>query len=144
MLGGTGSITGAVLVAVVLSVLTQLLRPVEEAANAFGASQMIVAFVVLIVLITRPKGLFGTAEPDLVGWLLRRFGSRKQHEAFSNREGNCNAEYHEKTGHRGRRESLREFRSAGAGAGHQCRGALQRLQRRASPRWTFPRCTGFS
>jgi branched-chain amino acid transport system permease protein len=77
VLGGTGSITGAVLVAVVLSVLTQLLRPVEEAANAFGASQMIVAFVVLIVLITRPKGLFGTAEPDLVGWLLRPFRKSK-------------------------------------------------------------------
>jgi branched-chain amino acid transport system permease protein len=73
VLGGTGSITGAVLVATLLSVLTQLLRPVEEAANLFGASQMIVALVVLVVLITRPKGLFGTAEPDLVGWLLRPF-----------------------------------------------------------------------
>ncbi|HVM85649.1 MAG TPA: branched-chain amino acid ABC transporter permease [Candidatus Binatia bacterium] len=73
VLGGTGSITGAVLVATVLSVLTQLLRPVEEAANLFGASQMIVALVVLVVLITRPKGLFGTAEPDIVGWLLRPF-----------------------------------------------------------------------
>jgi branched-chain amino acid transport system permease protein len=71
VLGGTGSITGAVLVAIVLSVLTQLLRPVEEAANLFGASQIIVALVVVVVLITRPKGLFGTAEPDLVGWLLR-------------------------------------------------------------------------
>ena len=77
VLGGTGSITGAVLVAVVLSVLTQLLRPVEEAANTFGASQMIVAFVVLIVLITRPKGLFGTAEPDLVGRMLRPFRKSK-------------------------------------------------------------------
>jgi branched-chain amino acid transport system permease protein len=77
VLGGTGSITGAVLVAVVLSVLTQLLRPVEEAADLFGASQMIVAFVVLIVLITRPKGLFGTAEPDFVGWLLRPFRKSK-------------------------------------------------------------------
>jgi branched-chain amino acid transport system permease protein len=77
VLGGTGSITGAVLVAVVLSILTQLLRPVEEAANLFGASQMIVAFVVLVVLITRPKGLFGTAEPDLVGWLLRPFRKSK-------------------------------------------------------------------
>ncbi|HVT50235.1 MAG TPA: branched-chain amino acid ABC transporter permease [Dongiaceae bacterium] len=77
VLGGTGSITGAVLVATVLSVLTQLLRPVEEAANLFGASQMIVALVVLIVLITRPKGLFGTAEPDLVGWLLRPFRKSK-------------------------------------------------------------------
>lgn len=77
VLGGTGSITGAVLVAVVLSVLTQLLRPVEEAANVFGASQMVVAFVVLVVLITRPKGLFGTAEPDLVGRMLRPFRKSK-------------------------------------------------------------------
>jgi branched-chain amino acid transport system permease protein len=77
VLGGTGSITGAVLVATVLSVLTQLLRPVEEAANLFGASQIIVALVVLFVLITRPRGLFGTAEPDLVGWLLRPFRKSK-------------------------------------------------------------------
>ncbi len=48
---------------------------------------MIVAFVVLIVLITRPKGLFGTAEPDLVGWLLRPFGSRKQQRRFPTGKG---------------------------------------------------------
>ncbi|MDT8854659.1 branched-chain amino acid ABC transporter permease [Paracoccaceae bacterium Fryx2] len=65
VLGGTGSITGAVIVAVLLTVTTEFLRPLEEATNLFGASQMIVAVVVLLVLIFRPMGLFGTAEPDL-------------------------------------------------------------------------------
>lgn len=65
VLGGTGSITGAVIVAVLLTITTEFLRPLEEAANLFGASQMIVALAVLLVLIFRPTGLFGTAEPDL-------------------------------------------------------------------------------
>ena len=49
-----------------LTIATELLRPVEEAAGLFGASQMIVAVVVLLVLIFRPTGLFGTAEPDVL------------------------------------------------------------------------------
>lgn len=65
VLGGTGSITGAVIVAVLLTFMTELLRPLEEAANLLGASQIIVAVVVLLVLIFRPTGLFGTAEPEL-------------------------------------------------------------------------------
>lgn len=71
VLGGTGSITGAAIVAVVLTVATELLRPLEEAMGLFGASQMIVAVVVLLVLIFRPTGLFGTAEPELAAWLRR-------------------------------------------------------------------------
>ena len=71
VLGGAGSITGAILVAVALTVATELLRPVEEAANLFGASQIIVAVGVLLVLIFRPSGLFGTAEPDIFAWLRR-------------------------------------------------------------------------
>ncbi|BDA83605.1 branched-chain amino acid ABC transporter permease [Aureimonas sp. SA4125] len=73
VLGGTGSIIGAALVAALLTVLTELLRPVEEAAALFGLSQIIVAFAVLVVLITRPTGMFGTAEPDFFAW-IRRFG----------------------------------------------------------------------
>ena len=65
VLGGTGSITGAAIIAILLTITTELLRPVEEAANLFGASQIIVAGAVLLVLIFRPAGLFGTAEPDL-------------------------------------------------------------------------------
>ncbi|MEZ5779503.1 MAG: branched-chain amino acid ABC transporter permease [Paracoccaceae bacterium] len=71
VLGGSGSITGAILIAIVLTVATELLRPVEEAANLFGASQIIVAVGVMLVLIYRPSGLFGTAEPDASAWLKR-------------------------------------------------------------------------
>jgi len=71
VLGGTGSITGAVLVAVVLTVATEALRPAEEAAGLFGASQMTIAVVVVLVLIFRPAGLFGSAEPNLFAWLHR-------------------------------------------------------------------------
>lgn len=74
VLGGTGSITGAAIVAVVMTVATEMLRPVEEAAGLFGASQMIVAVIVLLVLIFRPTGLFGTAEPDVLGALKRLAG----------------------------------------------------------------------
>jgi branched-chain amino acid transport system permease protein len=72
VLGGAGSITGAILVATVLTVATEFLRPVEEAMELFGASQMIVAVIVLLVLIFRPSGLFGTAEPNLFAWLNRK------------------------------------------------------------------------
>ena len=65
VLGGTGSITGAAIIAILLTITTELLRPVEEVANLFGASQIIVAVAVLLVLIFRPAGLFGTAEPGL-------------------------------------------------------------------------------
>ena len=77
VLGGTGSITGSVLVAVLLTVLTELLRPIEEAADLFGASQIIVALGVILVLVYRPTGLFGTAEPDLVAWIRRLFARSK-------------------------------------------------------------------
>ena len=71
VLGGTGSITGAAIVAAALTLFTEVLRPVEEAAGIFGASQIIVALAVLLVLIYRPAGLFGTAEPNLFAWIGR-------------------------------------------------------------------------
>lgn len=72
VLGGSGSITGAILVAAAMTIATEALRPLEEAAGLFGASQMIVALIVLLVLIFRPAGLFGTAEPNLFAWGRRR------------------------------------------------------------------------
>ncbi len=77
VLGGTGSIAGAAVVAVVMTVATEMLRPVEEAAGLFGASQMIVAVIVLLVLIFRPTGLFGTAEPDVLGAFKRLAGRNR-------------------------------------------------------------------
>jgi len=87
VLGGTGSITGAALVGAFLTIATEALHPVEEAMGLFGASQVLMALAVLLVLVFRPKGLFGMAEPDLLGWLGRstgreptRSGSKRQRE----------------------------------------------------------------
>jgi branched-chain amino acid transport system permease protein len=87
VLGGTGSIAGAALVGAVLTIATEALHPVEEAMGLFGASQMLMAAAVLLVLVFRPKGLFGMAEPDLLAWIGRspgrqptRSGSKSQRE----------------------------------------------------------------
>ena len=77
VIGGSGSITGVALVAAALTILTEVLRPVEEAADLFGASQIIVAVGVVLVLIYRPSGLFGTVEPDFFAWIRRPFARSK-------------------------------------------------------------------
>ncbi|MDJ0933580.1 hypothetical protein [Breoghania sp.] len=77
VVGGTGSmITGATLVATVLTLATEFLKPVEESLNLFGASKIVVAVGVILVLIYRPAGLFGTAEPQPLNW-IRRLSNRR-------------------------------------------------------------------
>ena len=79
VLGGTGSITGAALAGALLTVATEALHPVEEAVGLFGASQVLMALAVLLVLVFRPKGLFGMAEPDLLAWIGRLPGRQPTH-----------------------------------------------------------------
>ncbi len=74
VIGGSGSIVGVALAAAGLTLLTEALRPLEEAADVFGASQIIVGVVVIAVLIYRPSGLFGTVEPNLFARSGRRGG----------------------------------------------------------------------
>jgi branched-chain amino acid transport system permease protein len=62
VVGGQGSITGAILAALGLSLLGEVLKPVEEGANLFGLSQIIIALLVIAVLLLRPQGLFGLGE----------------------------------------------------------------------------------
>jgi len=79
VLGGSGSITGAALVAAALTIATEALHPVEEAVGLYGLSQMLLAVAVLLVLIYRPKGLFGMAEPDLLAWIGKLPGRQPAH-----------------------------------------------------------------
>lgn len=79
VLGGTGSIIGAALASAVITIATEALHPVEEAIGFFGASQMLLALAVLLVLMFRPKGLFGMAEPDLLGWIGKSPGRHATH-----------------------------------------------------------------
>ncbi|WBU61527.1 branched-chain amino acid ABC transporter permease [Paracoccus albus] len=73
VLGGTGSITGAIVAALGITLLGEALKPVEESMGLYGLSQMIVALVLVLVLRFRPAGLFGSGEP---AWLLRLIRGR--------------------------------------------------------------------
>lgn len=61
VLGGLGSLTGSVVAAVFLTVLKELLRPLQEITKL--DFRMVIYSVMLIALmLTRPNGLFGTKE----------------------------------------------------------------------------------
>jgi len=63
VVGGSGSITGAALAAVAISLLSELARPLEEGLELYGLSQVLVALGLILVLRLRPTGLFGSREP---------------------------------------------------------------------------------
>ncbi len=70
VLGGLGSVTGSVVAAVVLTLVPEALREVNE-------YRMVVYSLLLIVLmLTRPTGLFGTRE--IWDWLPRFRSGRRQ------------------------------------------------------------------
>lgn len=66
VIGGSGSLVGALVAAVGLTVLRELLRPVEQAANAYGLVQILIALALIATLILRPQGLFGSGEPRIL------------------------------------------------------------------------------
>ena len=53
VLGGTGSITGATFAAVVLTVLPEVLRPVNQ------YRLVIYSLLLIVMMLTRPQGIFG-------------------------------------------------------------------------------------
>lgn len=63
VVGGGGSITGSVIAAVFFSVITELFRPLEESFEVYGVGEIFMALVLVLILIYRPEGLFGTREP---------------------------------------------------------------------------------
>lgn len=73
VLGGTGSISGAVLAAVVLTALPEVLRQFQE------YRLLIYSLLLIILMLTRPQGIFGPRELSFA-WLTRR---RKRAEAGS-------------------------------------------------------------
>jgi branched-chain amino acid transport system permease protein len=59
VLGGLGSVSGAILAAIVLTVLPEALRPVRE------YRMVIYAMLLIVLMITRPSGIMGTRELSL-------------------------------------------------------------------------------
>lgn len=66
VIGGSGSITGAAIAAILVTGALELFRPLEESLGLYGLSQILVALGVLLVLIYRPEGLFGSKEPQFL------------------------------------------------------------------------------
>lgn len=63
VIGGSGSLMGAIIAAVAIMLLREFLRPLEQTMNAYGLVQIIIALLLIGTLLLRPQGFFGSAEP---------------------------------------------------------------------------------
>ena len=76
VLGGTGSITGATLAAIVLTALPEALKPVRDRVHFTDEYlQVIYALILVLMMILRPSGVFGTGDLSFAG--LKRRLQRK-------------------------------------------------------------------
>jgi len=79
VLGGMGSMTGAIVGAIVVTLLPELLRQlpaIQVGASTFQFSDLrlvIFALILIFTMILRPQGIFGTAE---IGNIYRRFRNK--------------------------------------------------------------------
>lgn len=72
VLGGTGSITGASLAAVLLTLLPEMLKPVKDQIHFTDEfRQVIYALILVLMMILRPAGVFGTGELK-IPWFGRK------------------------------------------------------------------------
>ncbi|MEI6397133.1 MAG: branched-chain amino acid ABC transporter permease [Pseudomonadota bacterium] len=61
VLGGMGSISGSVVAAIMLTVLKEALRPLQQLTGV-DLRMVIYSLVLIIMMLARPKGIFGTSE----------------------------------------------------------------------------------
>lgn len=78
VLGGLGSMTGAIIGAIILTVLPEALRDVEREIDVSGFRMALYALILILLMLFRPQGIFGQRELSLK--LLRRLipGGRKE------------------------------------------------------------------
>lgn len=77
VVGGSGSIAGSLIAAVFFTVITELLRPLEEGLELYGISEITMALILILILIYRPEGLFGSREPACLQPDEPAWGERK-------------------------------------------------------------------
>ena len=63
VVGGTGSIFGSVVGAILFTCITEIFRPLEENYSIYGVGEILMALILILILVYRPQGLFGTREP---------------------------------------------------------------------------------
>ncbi|MNL43480.1 leucine/isoleucine/valine transporter permease subunit [compost metagenome] len=72
VLGGMGSMTGSIVAAIIITVLPEALRPLQEITGV-DLRMVIYALCLILVMILRPQGLFGNLEiTDLWRKYVRR------------------------------------------------------------------------
>ena len=85
VIGGLGSVSGSVIGVLVITVLSELLRNAERGFDLgflrlpplYGASQILMAVLFILVIVFRPAGLLGGRELDVRGILRRLRGAAK-------------------------------------------------------------------
>jgi branched-chain amino acid transport system permease protein len=85
VIGGLGSVSGSVIGVILITVFSELLRNAERGFDLgvirlppiYGASQIIMAVLFVIVIVFRPAGLMGGREIDVKG-ILRRFAAPRR------------------------------------------------------------------
>ena len=70
VVGGVNSLSGAVIGAVVLSLLSQVLRDVESAVGRPGLTEVSFALITILILVLRPSGITGGKELGVPARLL--------------------------------------------------------------------------
>ncbi|TGT82847.1 MULTISPECIES: branched-chain amino acid ABC transporter permease [unclassified Mesorhizobium] len=86
VLGGMGSLTGAIVGVICVSLLSEVLRAVERGFTIgdfavpalFGASQIVLGFIFILIMIFRPNGIMGDRE--LTFGLTQRSATVNQRE----------------------------------------------------------------
>jgi branched-chain amino acid transport system permease protein len=81
IIGGSGSLTGAVIGSLIMTLLPEILRNFEGGGEVFGIalppmyglSQIILASLLIVIIIFRPQGIMGTKE---FSWSL--FGKKRE------------------------------------------------------------------
>ena len=72
VLGGMGSISGAIVAAIITTILPEALRPLQE-FNRTDFRMVIYPLLLLTLMLTRPQGLFGNKElSDVLPFLKRK------------------------------------------------------------------------
>ncbi|MFO7739550.1 MAG: branched-chain amino acid ABC transporter permease [Desulfatiglandaceae bacterium] len=66
VVGGSGSISGSFIAGILFTMLTEVFRPLEESLDMYGLGEVLMALVLIVILIFRPGGLFGSREPGFL------------------------------------------------------------------------------
>jgi branched-chain amino acid transport system permease protein len=81
VVGGLGSVSGAVLGAVIVTAASEIMRRLEDRTGIGGLANIAVSLMILLVLYRRPDGILGRSEmDDVLGRYLARWRPRPRQE----------------------------------------------------------------